>query len=123
MAIPLKDTLLAPYATNWQTRIATGYATFGLSSADASAFAAVYTPYIDAWTELVAARNAGIFSKEQTANKTTAKNAMLLKLRELYSFVQSSLDVSDGNKELLGVKVRSYAPTPSQDPGQGFPFC
>ena len=63
MAVPTKDVLLAPYATNWQTRIATGFATFGLTSAQAAAFTAVYTPWNDAYTELVAARESGTRSE------------------------------------------------------------
>jgi hypothetical protein len=117
MAIPTKDTLLAPYATNWQTRIATGYATFALTSAQAAAYAAVYTPYINAWTALQEARTSGVRSKEQTSNKDAAKRAMLQKLRELYTLVQASLNVSDGNKDLLGVKVRDALPAPRPAPG------
>jgi hypothetical protein len=117
MAIPVKDVLLAPYAANWQTRLPAGYATFGLTSADATAFTAVYEPYMDAWNALLAARNSGIFSKDLTANKNAAKGQLLLKMRELYSFVQSSLEVSDGNKELLGVKVVSSARAPTAPPG------
>lgn len=117
MAIPTKDSLLAPYATNWQTRIATGYATFGLSSAQAAAFTAVYTPWNDAWTELEASRTSGIRSEELTSNKNAARAAMLTVLRELYKFVQASLSVSDGNKNLLGVKVPSTHPTPTPAPG------
>jgi len=117
MAIPTKDVLLAPYATNWNTRIATGFATFGLTSVQAAAYTAVYTPWNDAYVELVDARTAGMRSEELTSNKDTAKAAMLPILRELYAIVQASLTVSDGNKNLLGVKVRSSQPSPSPAPG------
>ena len=115
--IPKKDTLLAPYAENWVTRTTTGFATFGLTSAQATALAAVVTPYLDAWTALEAARSANIQSKDLTANRTTAKNAMLTVMRELYTFVQADLSVTNGNKELLGVTVKSGTHAPKGPPG------
>lgn len=115
MAIPKKDTLLAPYATNWHTRISTGFATFGLTSAQAAAFTAVYTPWNDAWTALLAARESGIRSEQLTTKRDTTKAAMLLVLRELYAYVQANTGVDLDLKHLLGVTVRSshYAPRPA----------
>src|SRR5690606_11812795 len=69
------------------------------------------------WDALQAARQAGIRSKELTANKDNAKDALLVVLRELYALVQASRVVSDGLKELLGVKVRSSSRTPVPAPG------
>jgi hypothetical protein len=117
MAIPLKDELLAPYADNWNTRIATGYATFALTSAQATAFAAVYQPYADAWAALQAARAAGIRSESLTTAKQTAKENLLPLFRELYAFVQNSLSVTAANKDLLGVTVKSSERTPTAPPG------
>ena len=117
MAIPTKDAELAPYATNWNTRIASGFATFALTSVQAAAFTAVYTPWNAAWNALVASRESGVRSESLTSDKNAARNAMLPVLRELYAIVQSSLAVSDGNKNLLGVKVRSAHGSPVPAPG------
>ena len=115
--IPTKDTELAPYATNWQTRLATDYATFGLSSAQAAAFTDVYTPWNDAWTALQAARSSGIRSENLTSDKDDTKALLLLVMRELYAFVQNNRDVTNGSRDLLGVKNRSSERTPTAPPG------
>lgn len=115
--VPTDDKSLAPYATNWATRIETGYATFGLSAEQAAAYMAVYTPWNTAYQTMVAARESGIRAKDQTSAKDAAKYALLLVLRELYAFVQASRTVSDANKDLLGVKIRSKHGSPTPPPG------
>ncbi|HEV7302173.1 MAG TPA: hypothetical protein VGN72_22740 [Tepidisphaeraceae bacterium] len=117
MGIPRSDVLLAPYVTNWHARIATGFATYGLRSEQAAAFAAVYAPWDAAWTAMVASRSAGIRSESETSNKDSAKAQMLPVLRELYAIVQASRTVSDGDKHLLGVTVRSSGRAPLAAPG------
>jgi hypothetical protein len=115
--IPTKDTLLSPYVQNWNTRVTATPAAFGLSATQATALDAVVVPYVDAQAALVNARAAGIRNTSLTTARTTARSAMLPLLRELYAFVQASLTVSDANKDLLGVKVRSSSRTPQQAPG------
>jgi hypothetical protein len=117
MAIPTKDTLLAPCAENWNVRLATGYATFGFSSEQAAALSAVYQPYADAWAALQAARSAGIRSASLTAEKDSAKDSLLPYLRELYAVLQASRTVSEASKELLGARSRSSQRTPLPPPG------
>jgi hypothetical protein len=117
MAIPTKDTLLAPYAENWNARLAIGYATFGFSSAQAASLAALYQPYAEAWAALQANRIAGIRSASDTSQKESAKRNLLPYLRELYAVLQASRTVSEGNKNLLGVASRSSQRTPLAHPG------
>jgi hypothetical protein len=61
------------------------------------------TPYIDLMEELAE----GARSKSLVADKNLAKDNLLKYLRELYAYCAANLTVSPGNKELIGVTVRS----------------
>jgi len=116
MAIPLKDSLLVPYSQNWATRTTATPTDFGLTAAQAEAYVAVQSLYVDAYTTMMNARADGTWSESQTALKNATKATLLEFNRQLYAFVQANLNVSDANKILLGVDVRNFTPSPTPAP-------
>src|SRR2546425_12605325 len=88
--IPLKDSLLVPYSTNFNDRIVAAPATFSLSSAQAALYTAFHTPYVAAYNAMMAARADGTRSESLTATKNSTKRGLLDYARQLYSFVQSN---------------------------------
>lgn len=114
MAIPDNDALLVPYVTNWNTQFNESPLPFGLTPQQAAQLLAASTPYIASATTLNAQRALGTRAKSQTDARNTARDAMLVVLRALYAAVQFNADVSDENKTLLGVTIRSDSrrPTP-----------
>jgi len=73
-----------------------------------TAYTALHDPFIAAMNAMGVI---GARSKSLVSAKNAAKDALLPYARELYSFVQASMTVSDANKDLLGVTVRR-GPTP-----------
>src|SRR4051812_2328954 len=120
MSFPIKDAALATYAQNWADRIGTGFATFGLSNAQATTFTGLNTAWQDAYATYTAAVDSGNRSKSLTSAKNAAKADLLANGRMLYAFVQSNDAVSDANRDLLGVvnrkTTRSPVPPPSGEP-------
>lgn len=112
MAIPTKPSLLAAYSTNFNTRIVASPSTFNLTVLQATTYTGLHDPYIAAYE---AAAAMGARSRSLIAARNTARTALLAYARQLYGFVQSSGSVSNANKELLGVRVRSM-PTPQPVP-------
>lgn len=115
MAIPKTDPLLVPYVTNWDTRLADAPETYGLTEAQATALATASAPYLAAVTTLNNQRAIGTRAKSQTEARNQTRDAMLGVLRSLYALVQTSPSVTDANKTLLGVTIRS-APHPVPTP-------
>jgi hypothetical protein len=112
MAIPTKDTLLVPYSTNWNTRITATPSAFNLLPAQATAYTALHDPYLAAFAAMSVL---GSRSQSLVSAKDAAKASLLFYARELYTFVAASGNVSDANKNLLGVRVRSM-PVPIGPP-------
>jgi hypothetical protein len=113
MAVPTKDSLLVPYATNFSSRVTTSPLVFGLSAGQATALSAVVNPYLAA-AQVVS--SPGNRSTSLVNIKNQAKTAMLPVLREMYGLVQANLSVADDNKLLLGVTLRAE-PSPIPVPG------
>src|SRR3954463_6911657 len=88
--IPLKDSLLVPYSTNFNDRIVATPLVFQLTAPQAAAYTALHTPYITAYETMMAARADGTRSKSLTNAKDNAKRNLLIYARQLYSFVQSN---------------------------------
>ena len=114
MAIPKNDPELVPYVTNWNTQFDDSPIPFGVSPQQAAALAAISGPYVASVATINAQRALGTRAKSQTEARNTARDAMLVVLRSLYAAVQFNPDVSDQNKTLLGVTIRSDSrqPTP-----------
>jgi hypothetical protein len=104
MAVPTDDLRLVPYSTNFNTRIVADPLDFSLSASQATAYTALHTPYIAA---MAAIASPGAKSRALVADKNAAKELLLPYARELYALVQASQTVTNANKELLGVVVRS----------------
>jgi hypothetical protein len=115
MSIPLKDALLVPYSTNMNDRIVASPSTYQLLAAQAAAYTAVHEPYIAAQSAMMAARADGTRSEAATATRNACKTALLTYARMIYSYVQNNAAISDADKILLGVRVRSL-PTPIPRP-------
>ena len=112
MAIPKKDSDLAAWSINFNTRITATPVTFGLTAGQATAYTTLHAAFIAAYN---AASADGARSKSLVTAKETAKAALLVYARELYGFVQANTTVSDADKNLLGVTVKA-APTPVPPP-------
>lgn len=113
MAIPKKDSDLAAYSTNFNTRGVASPTDFGLTAGQMTAYTALHTPWITAYN---AVNTDGGRSKALVAAKNAAKAALLPYARQLYGFIQSSLTVSDANKTLMNVTIRNNQPTPVPPP-------
>jgi hypothetical protein len=116
MAIPRKDTELVPYSTNWNTRLTSSPATYGATSAEASAYTALHTPYLAAVAAVQAAREAHIQSSPLAATKNAAKADLLRYARWLYKNIQANATVTDTAKIEMGIKVPDASPTPQPVP-------
>ena len=116
MSIPVKDSLLVPYSTNFNDRIVANPSTFQLLPAQATNYTALHDPYVAAYDAMMAARADGTRSKSLTNAKDNAKRSLLTYARQLYSFVQSNNSVSQANKILLGIHLR-VIPAPIPRPG------
>ena len=116
MSIPVKDSLLVPYSTNFNDRIVANPSTFQLLPAQATNYTALHDPYVAAYDAMMAARADGTRSKSLTNAKDNAKRDLLIYARQLYSFVQSNNSVSQANKILLGIHLR-VIPAPIPRPG------
>src|SRR5687768_5657613 len=113
MAIPTKDSALAAWSTNADTRLTATPTAFGCTAAQATAYTALHDPFIAAYE---AASAIGARLRSLVAAKDVAKANLLQYAREIYAFVQASLTVTDANKELLGVRIRKTEPTPVPPP-------
>jgi hypothetical protein len=118
MAIPVKDTLLIAWGSNFDTKVTAAPTTYNLVAAQALAFHTAYTPFVTAYNAVATAREAGSRSKSLTATKDSAKASLLLIGRELYGIVQDSNSVSAADKEDVGVLVRKTSPTPVPPPAE-----
>ncbi|MBB6443267.1 hypothetical protein [Phycisphaera mikurensis] len=108
-----------PFALNFDEALSGDPARFGLTADQAAAYRAVYTPYAAAATDLEVQRSQGLRSKQQTAARDTARDALLKVGRELYATVAANSDVSDQLKVRLGIRLRNGAtpvPVPSAAP-------
>jgi hypothetical protein len=114
--IPLKDSLLVPYSTNFNDRIVASPTTWHLTSIQAAAYTALHSPYISAYNTMMAARADGTQSQSLTAAKDSAKLGLLNYARELYSFVAADNTISQADKILLGIHLR-VIPGPIPRPG------
>jgi len=121
MAVPLKDSLLVPFSTNFSTRLTATPVPFGFSAAQASTLATLVGAYSDAYAAMTEARSAGNRSKTLTDAKDSAKAALLPTLRAYYQQVQGSVVVADADKTLLGVAIRSILAAVAARPRLGAP--
>jgi hypothetical protein len=120
MAIPMKDALLVPWASNFATRISAEGNPYGISTGQQTEMTARTAAFTDAYNALMDARADGTRSAAMTQAKDTSKESLLLLARELYGIISSNPSISDADKILAGVHVRatpSPVPAPVVSPG------
>lgn len=118
--IPLKDALLVPFSTNFDTRIVASPSTFLLSAPQAAAYTPLHDAYVAAYNAMMNARADGTRSASLTATKDSTKKGLLDYARQLYGIVSANDLVSDANKILLGIHVKvipGSIPRPGVRPG------
>ena len=93
MAMPIRDSLLIPWGSNFDTKVTASPVTYSLTAAQALAFHTAYAAFVVAANAVATAREAGTRSKLLTQNKNVAKATLLHVGRELYGFVQDSTTV------------------------------
>lgn len=112
MSVPRKDSVLAAWGTNFGTRISAAPVPLGLTAAMATEFDDRLQAFLTAYA---AANSPGSRSKSLVTAKDAAKDLLVDYARGLYGLVQANPNVSDAEKDLLGIVVRS-APTPQPPP-------
>jgi hypothetical protein len=112
MAIPTKDSLLIAWGLNFDTKATASPVMYGLTAPQALSFHTAYQAFLAAYNAVTTANAAGTRSKLLTQNKDNSKDSLLGVGRQLYAFVQDNTSVTSGNKEDIGVVVRSTSPTP-----------
>lgn len=115
MAVPTLDAALAAWSTNFNTRAVASGATWDLSAGQVTQYTGLHTAFMSAFS---AATADGSRSKSLVAAKNTAKRDLLSFARELYGLIQSSLTISDADKVLMNVVVRTNVPTPVPPPAE-----
>lgn len=116
VTFPRTDEGLLAWSVNFSTKITATPTAFGLTAAQATAYAAVHTAYSTA----LAACDPSLRNKTATAAKNTAKAALKLAARQMGSIVEGTPTVTDAQKISLGLNVRRTPvpiPAPSSSPG------
>jgi hypothetical protein len=109
--LPDTDAALLAWSLNFSTRISAGATTYGLTSAQATAYAAVHASYAAA----LAAVDPGTRNKSSVAAKNAARDALKAAVRPLVLLVQGTVTVTDAQKLALGLTVRAQ-PSPIARP-------
>lgn len=110
MAVPTADQPLLSWAQTFSAWIATGYASVGLSSAQATTFDGLTDSYA---TALSAWDSDPSRSKNLTAQKLAAKGALLSNARSLYDIVKHHPGVTTSQLTALGVHIDKTEDTPA----------
>jgi hypothetical protein len=116
MAIPLKDSLLVPWSTNFNTRATAAPSEYGLTAAQAALYTPLHQAYLAAQAALAIAVSEGIRSKPLYAARDETKYNLVRYGRELYAFIQNAVTVSDEKKLELGIHVKDLEPTAVPQP-------
>ena len=106
MGFSPKDSVLSAQAQNFSTVLAASPATYNEVAATATAVTSAVAAYVDALGILTEARANGVRSAQMTADKNSARLAMLNVIRPVYASVAASTSISDSAKIALGVHIR-----------------
>lgn len=109
--LPNRDAALLAWSLNFSTKISAGAVSYGLTTAQATAYAALHAAYGSA----LAACAPGERSKSLVATKNTARTALKTQARLLALLVQGTASVTNAQKLDLGLTVRQ-APSPVPPP-------
>lgn len=120
MSVPLKNSSLATWSTNFFTRGSATPSVFGLTTTQMTAYEPLHEAFLAAYQ---AAAEPESRSTVLVTARNTAKANLLPMARELYGFVQSNTSVTAENRSLIGVKNRaepSPVPAPTVSPAIDF---
>lgn len=119
--LPRREADLVQWSANFIARVSTEFASVGLTGAQATAYGALHTSFVDAWT---AANEPITRTPAAIQTKNTAKEALVRGpggIRELVGIVQKFPGTTDTERVELGLTVRdtdpSPIPVPSAAPG------
>jgi hypothetical protein len=110
--LPNGDAALLAWSLNFSTLITATPTAFGLTAAQATAYAALHATY----TTALAAVDPGVRTKAAVAAKNTARTNLKNSARLLAKLVEGTATVSNAQKITLGLNVRAI-PTPTPIPG------
>jgi hypothetical protein len=105
--LPDRDSLLLAWSLNFSNRITATPTTYGLTAAQATAYAAVHAAFATA----LAAVDPNERSKSLVAAKNTARDNLRTQARALAKLVDGTLTVTPAQRLELGLNVRK-TPTP-----------
>jgi hypothetical protein len=117
--VPRRDSELVPFTNNFATQLTEKFAQVGRSAGDASAFAALNTAWVAAYTAATAPETR---TKGTVAGKDIARRACVAKLRELAGLIQKFSGTNDVLRADFGlpvpkqrspISVPTSAPTPT----------
>jgi hypothetical protein len=114
--LPNTDAGLLAWSLNFSTLISAGAVSYGLTTAQATAYATLYTAYGTA----LAACDKAIRTKSAVSTKNVAKANLKTDARLLANLVNGTSTVTNAQKLSLGLNVRSTpspVPVPSAAPG------
>ena len=114
--LPRFDNALLAWSLNFSTKISATFAAFGLTSAQAAAYATVHGNFATA----MAAVAPTVRSKSATAAKNTARTALKLAANQTVDLVNGTPSVTNSQKVSLGINVRvkpTPIPIPTTSPG------
>ena len=116
MAVPTKDSLLVPYATNANDKLNANPGVYHMTADQASRYNMYCEPFVDAVKAVGDAKAAGVRSEVMVADKEEKKALLLKYARQVYAKVQADDDVSAASKIALGVHIRDHTRTPVGPP-------
>ncbi len=111
--IPATDLGLTTWSANFESGIDTEYATYGLTSGQATAYTALDTAYQAAYT---AATDPGTRTPVTIAAKDTARTALVANARFLAAIVNAYPGTTNMGRATLGLNPRGDTPTPVPTP-------
>jgi hypothetical protein len=109
--LPEKDAALLAWSNNFSTLISAGAVSYGLTTTQATAYAALHATYATSLTAV----DPPIRNKAAVATKNTARTALKANARMLAKIVEATPTVTNTQKVTLGLTVRS-APAPIPPP-------
>ncbi|HEV7298633.1 MAG TPA: hypothetical protein VGN72_04650 [Tepidisphaeraceae bacterium] len=105
MAVPLLQSPLVAWTTNFYARATADAAKYNLSVAQLSAYTTVHEAYLAAAAALTASDASSTRSKALREARDAARDALLPLAREYYKLILASTSISDADKTLIGVHV------------------
>jgi hypothetical protein len=109
--LPRKDAALLAWSLNFSGLISSTPTAFGLTTAQATAYAALHSSFATA----LAAADPAVRTKSAVATKNAARAALKANARLLAKLIEGTASVTDSQKLALGLNVRA-APAPIPPP-------